>query len=204
MRMNFIASAIGWNKPAGPTRFGPRRSWISALTRRAARDSDGVVATYDELTGFGPEGLAGGKTVIEFGSRRAHGPDAAVHAARAAYIAGCAATSNVAAGGPPGNAVRRPLAPPGGTGIAARLGALRPALGFRGARAPCGGAPPPSAGPGPPARLGHAADVGGHRGAAIVAFQQNVGMVRIDPDHVVVSMRHVELGEVLAGVVRNP
>ena len=23
---NFIASAIGWNRPAGPTRFGPRRS----------------------------------------------------------------------------------------------------------------------------------------------------------------------------------
>lgn len=41
---------------------------------------------------------AGGRTVIEFGSRRAHGPAAAVHAARAAYIAGCAATSNVEAG----------------------------------------------------------------------------------------------------------
>ena len=34
----------------------------------------------------------------EFGSRRAHGTDAAIHAARAAYIAGCAATSNVEAG----------------------------------------------------------------------------------------------------------
>lgn len=41
---------------------------------------------------------AAGRTVIEFGSRRAHGADAAVHAARAAYIAGCAATSNVEAG----------------------------------------------------------------------------------------------------------
>lgn len=41
---------------------------------------------------------AGGRTVIEFGSRRAHGPAAAVHAARAACIAGCAATSNVEAG----------------------------------------------------------------------------------------------------------
>lgn len=41
---------------------------------------------------------AGGRTVIEFGSRRAHGTDAAIHAARAAYIAGCAATSNVEAG----------------------------------------------------------------------------------------------------------
>lgn len=41
---------------------------------------------------------AGGRTVIEFGSRRAHGADAAMHAARAAFIAGCAATSNVEAG----------------------------------------------------------------------------------------------------------
>jgi nicotinate phosphoribosyltransferase len=41
---------------------------------------------------------AAGRSVIEFGSRRAHGPDAAVHAARAAYIAGCASTSNVEAG----------------------------------------------------------------------------------------------------------
>ncbi len=32
---------------------------------------------------------AAGRPVIEFGSRRAHGPDAAMHAARAAYLAGC-------------------------------------------------------------------------------------------------------------------
>ena len=36
--------------------------------------------------------------MIEFGSRRAHGLDAAVHAARAAYIAGCVSTSNLEAG----------------------------------------------------------------------------------------------------------
>ena len=41
---------------------------------------------------------AGGRVVIEFGSRRAHGLDAGVHAARAAYIAGCASTSNLEAG----------------------------------------------------------------------------------------------------------
>jgi nicotinate phosphoribosyltransferase len=41
---------------------------------------------------------ADGRPVIEFGSRRAHGLDAAVHAARAAYVAGCSATSNVEAG----------------------------------------------------------------------------------------------------------
>ncbi len=41
---------------------------------------------------------ARGRDVVEFGSRRAHGTAAALHAARAAYIAGCAATSNVEAG----------------------------------------------------------------------------------------------------------
>jgi nicotinate phosphoribosyltransferase len=41
---------------------------------------------------------AGGREVMEFGSRRAHGLDAARLAARAAYLAGCASTSNVEAG----------------------------------------------------------------------------------------------------------
>jgi nicotinate phosphoribosyltransferase len=40
---------------------------------------------------------AGGRQVIEFGSRRAHGPQAGVLAARAAYIGGCAGSSNVEA-----------------------------------------------------------------------------------------------------------
>ncbi len=41
---------------------------------------------------------AQGRSIIEFGSRRAHGPEAGVLAARAAYIGGCAGTSNVEAG----------------------------------------------------------------------------------------------------------
>jgi len=41
---------------------------------------------------------AGGRPVIEFGSRRAHGMGAGVLAARAAVIGGCQGTSNVAAG----------------------------------------------------------------------------------------------------------
>jgi nicotinate phosphoribosyltransferase len=41
---------------------------------------------------------AAGRSIIDFGSRRAHGTDAAIKAARAFYIAGIAATSNVAAG----------------------------------------------------------------------------------------------------------
>jgi nicotinate phosphoribosyltransferase len=41
---------------------------------------------------------AAGRGVLEFGSRRAHGPDAGVLAARAAYAGGCSGTSNVEAG----------------------------------------------------------------------------------------------------------
>ncbi|HWR16242.1 MAG TPA: nicotinate phosphoribosyltransferase [Terriglobales bacterium] len=41
---------------------------------------------------------AEGKDVIEFGTRRAHGPEAGVLAARASYIAGCIGTSNTEAG----------------------------------------------------------------------------------------------------------
>ncbi len=41
---------------------------------------------------------AGNKQVIEFGFRRAHGPQAALLGARASYIGGCAGTSNTLAG----------------------------------------------------------------------------------------------------------
>jgi len=41
---------------------------------------------------------AGGRDVIEFGTRRAHGTEAGLFGARAAYIGGCLGTSNVEAG----------------------------------------------------------------------------------------------------------
>ena len=41
---------------------------------------------------------AGGRSVVDFGLRRAHGVDAAMAAARASFLAGCTGTSNVAAG----------------------------------------------------------------------------------------------------------
>ncbi|HZP02169.1 MAG TPA: nicotinate phosphoribosyltransferase [Terriglobia bacterium] len=41
---------------------------------------------------------AGDRGVLEFGTRRAHGPEAGVRAGRAAYLGGCVATSNVLAG----------------------------------------------------------------------------------------------------------
>ena len=41
---------------------------------------------------------AGNQTVLEFGLRRAQGPDAGIYGARAAMIGGCDATSNVLAG----------------------------------------------------------------------------------------------------------
>lgn len=41
---------------------------------------------------------AGGRAVVEFGTRRAHTPEAGVLAGRAAYIGGCAGTSNTQTG----------------------------------------------------------------------------------------------------------
>ncbi len=43
-------------------------------------------------------GVAGGRPVVEFGGRRAHGTEAGVFAARAAYLGGCSGTSSVEAG----------------------------------------------------------------------------------------------------------
>jgi predicted amino acid dehydrogenase len=62
------AQAIAWQVHLIPRGLrsslgAPAGAVSTALTRKAARDSDVVVATYDELTGFGLEDLAG-KTLI--------------------------------------------------------------------------------------------------------------------------------------------
>ena len=35
--MNLTPSAIGWNRPNGPTRFGPQRNWITPDSRRSTQ-----------------------------------------------------------------------------------------------------------------------------------------------------------------------
>src|SRR5215207_9406521 len=35
LKINLTASAIGWNKPNGPARFGPMRVWMRARARRS-------------------------------------------------------------------------------------------------------------------------------------------------------------------------
>ena len=42
LKMNLRASASGWNRPSGPTRFGPGRSWMSALPRRSTQTMIGA------------------------------------------------------------------------------------------------------------------------------------------------------------------
>jgi nicotinate phosphoribosyltransferase len=57
--------------------------------------------TYQTITAIKAARImqaAAGRTVVEFGTRRAHGPDAGLLAARASYIAGFAGTSNTLAG----------------------------------------------------------------------------------------------------------
>ena len=63
----------------------------TALINRVAYSS--LIASHAlEITG-----AARGKPVLEFGARRAHGPDGAMTATRASMIGGCTATSNVEA-----------------------------------------------------------------------------------------------------------
>jgi nicotinate phosphoribosyltransferase len=57
-----------------------------------------VATKAARVCGAARSGLPGGADVLEFGLRRAQGPDGGLTASRAAYVGGCAATSNVLAG----------------------------------------------------------------------------------------------------------
>src|SRR5919199_2008121 len=37
LRISFTRSAIGWSRPKGPTRLGPRRTWKRPSSRRSAQ-----------------------------------------------------------------------------------------------------------------------------------------------------------------------
>src|SRR5258708_37987787 len=47
---NFNASANDWKRPNGPTRFGPGRSWMSALPRRSTHTMIGVTLSIAPRT----------------------------------------------------------------------------------------------------------------------------------------------------------
>ena len=66
----------------------PETCLLSAITFET------LIATKGALVAH----AAAGREVIEFGTRRAHTPEAGVLAARAAFIGGCAGTSNTLAG----------------------------------------------------------------------------------------------------------
>src|SRR4051812_7625805 len=42
LKMNLSASASVWKRPKGPTRLGPRRSWMSAMPRRSTHTMIGA------------------------------------------------------------------------------------------------------------------------------------------------------------------
>ena len=70
----------------------PETYLLSAITFET------LIATKAARIVHASGGASGGKDIIEFGTRRAHTPEAGVLGARAAYIGGCAGTSNVLAG----------------------------------------------------------------------------------------------------------
>ena len=93
-----------WAMPEGtPVFAGEPLLRVTATLAEAQLVETGLLSTVLFQTSVASRaarvaGAAAGRPVTEFGGRRAHGTDAAVAAARAAILGGCAATSNVEAG----------------------------------------------------------------------------------------------------------
>ncbi|HDH96971.1 MAG TPA: nicotinate phosphoribosyltransferase [Proteobacteria bacterium] len=93
-----------WAMPEGTVFFAPEPAlWVEAPIIEAQIVETALLSILNFQTLVASKAArvviaAGGRPVAEFGTRRAHGAEAAVMAARAAYVAGCPATSNVEAG----------------------------------------------------------------------------------------------------------
>ncbi|GIW43633.1 MAG: nicotinate phosphoribosyltransferase [Candidatus Binatia bacterium] len=93
-----------WAMPEGTVAFPPEPLLrVTAPILQAQIVETFLLATINFQTMIASKAArvvtaARGRPVIEFGSRRAHGSEAAMLAARAAFIGGCTGTSNVEAG----------------------------------------------------------------------------------------------------------
>lgn len=93
-----------WAMPEGSAAFGMEPLLrVSAPIIEAQIVETFLLSTINHQTMIASKSArvvsaAGGRGVIEFGTRRAHGTEAGLLGARAAYIGGCLGTSNVEAG----------------------------------------------------------------------------------------------------------
>ncbi len=93
-----------WALPEGTVVFpGEPIIRVTAPIIEAQLLETALLATVNHSTAIASKSarvvsVARGKPVVEFGSRRAHGTQAAMLGARACYIAGCVGTSNLEAG----------------------------------------------------------------------------------------------------------
>jgi nicotinate phosphoribosyltransferase len=100
---SFRFSGDVWAMPEGTPFFpGEPVLRVSAPIAEAQLVETALLAIVNFQTTVASKALrivqaAGGRSVMEFGARRAHGLEAALFAARAAYLAGCDATSFVQA-----------------------------------------------------------------------------------------------------------
>ena len=83
-----VATCPGWSVADLVLHLGEVHRWATAAVASKATKLSEVTRVVRRR----------GKPVWEFGTRRAQGPQAGVRAARAAYVGGCAGTSNVLAG----------------------------------------------------------------------------------------------------------